>query len=322
MLMFGQKGSVYSILRAGHFSIGRKYYSHPKFVFWYFESSANHCCRYFSQLTSPRTNHFFLSTGSFRDLDRLLTLRPPSLCSYVIPQHVWFTSSTTSWSSRVGGNVFRQDAQDLSSQIYNSVLRRQMAWWSTGVVIFIFGFTFALVPLYEVFCQETGYGGLTQRNEEPAPLPAPANSVVANRLIKVEFAGTVSHLPWEFKPSQRKLVVAPGETALAFYTAKNTADRPIIGMAVYHVQPPEAGIYFNKIQCFCFEEQMLNPGEEIDMPVLFFIDPDIVDDPRLDGVDDITLSYYFFEAQSAIPEEYNHLQIAKPTDRLAPVVSV
>ena len=101
-------------------------------------------------------------------------------------------------------------------------------------------------------------------------------------------------MPWIFKPQQTEVVLTPGETALAFYTAKNRTQSSITGVATYNVFPPKAGIYFNKIQCFCFEEQRLRSEEEIDMPVLFFIDPEFLDDPAMDSVNSITLSYTFF----------------------------
>ncbi|KAF4701727.1 Cytochrome c oxidase assembly protein cox11, mitochondrial, partial [Perkinsus olseni] len=107
-----------------------------------------------------------------------------------------------------------------------------------------------------------------------------------------------STLKWDFYPEQRSVYVTPGETALAFFRAKNRTNKPIIGMSTYHMLPLEAGLYFNKIQCFCFDEQLLGPHEEVDMPVFFFIDPDIMDDRRMDTVDEITLTYLFGPTQS------------------------
>jgi len=115
------------------------------------------------------------------------------------------------------------------------------------------------------------------------------------RLIRVTFDGNVADtMPWSFRPTQRSVKVVPGETALSFFTAVNKSDKAITGVATYNVYPPAAGLYFNKVQCFCFEEQRLLPGEEVDMPVFFFIDPDYDKDPGLDGVNNITLSYTFF----------------------------
>ncbi|KEG04441.1 cytochrome c oxidase assembly protein COX11, putative [Plasmodium vinckei vinckei] len=171
----------------------------------------------------------------------------------------------------------------------------------------MFGLSFAFVPLYQLFCQSTGYGGTTQKTFDISELfNKKANK---DRLIEVNFTSQ-SNMPWAFKPEQKSIIVKPGETVLAFYRAKNLLDKPVIGIALYHVLPDEAGLYFNKIQCFCFEEQMLNANEEIDLPVLFFIDPEILNDSRLKNLEKITLSYIFFESDSDIPEEYQHLSRA------------
>ncbi len=116
------------------------------------------------------------------------------------------------------------------------------------------------------------------------------------RLITVRFDSTIGDvMPWSFVPTQLDVKVVPGETALSFFTAKNHSDKAITGVATYNVHPPRAGLYFNKIQCFCFEEQRLLPGETVDMPVFFFIDPEFADDPQLSRVNNITLSYTFFQ---------------------------
>ena len=113
-------------------------------------------------------------------------------------------------------------------------------------------------------------------------------------------ADTAAAMQWNFRPQQPVLHLYPGETALAFYTAKNPTDKPIDGISTYNVIPFEAGQYFNKIQCFCFEEQRLNPHEEVDMPVFFYIDPDFAKDPLMENVDTITLSYTFFESKPGL----------------------
>ncbi|XP_031454574.1 cytochrome c oxidase assembly protein COX11, mitochondrial [Phasianus colchicus] len=158
------------------------------------------------------------------------------------------------------------------------------------------GMSYAAVPLYRLYCQATGLGGTTgagrgaERLEEMRP--------VRQRLLKVTFNADVhAGLQWSFRPQQSEIYVVPGETALAFYKAKNPTDKPIIGISTYNVVPFEAGQYFNKIQCFCFEEQWLNPQEEVDMPVFFYIDPEFAEDPKMAKVDSITLSYTFFEAK-------------------------
>ncbi|XP_056406603.1 cytochrome c oxidase assembly protein COX11, mitochondrial isoform X2 [Hyla sarda] len=121
---------------------------------------------------------------------------------------------------------------------------------------------------------------------------------VTDRIIKITFNADVhAGLNWNFRPQQTEIYLVPGETALAFYKAKNSTDKPVIGISTYNVIPYEAGQYFNKIQCFCFEEQRLNPHEEVDMPVFFFIDPEFADDPKMARVENIMLSYTFFEAR-------------------------
>lgn len=159
------------------------------------------------------------------------------------------------------------------------------------------GLSFASVPLYKIFCQQTGFGGTTQVAYE---FP----TWVANRKLKIEFnADTAKGLPWSFEPLQRSIETYAGEQAFAVYHVKNESDEPIVGMAVYNVSPAKAGPYFRKVECFCFLEQKLNAHQSIDMPLLFFIDPDIVNDPNLDDVNTITLSYTFFPFEGEIPED-------------------
>jgi cytochrome c oxidase assembly protein subunit 11 len=168
-----------------------------------------------------------------------------------------------------------------------------VAQYMGAIAVFVFGMAYASVPLYKVFCQMTGFGGTTQRVEESREDMEP---VVGSKPLKVYFtAGVHSAMPWKFIPTQKEVRIVPGETALAFYTVKNTADYAITGVATYNVYPPKAGLYFSKIQCFCFEEQRLGPNEEIDMPVFFFIDPEFCKDPAMASVQNITLSYTFFK---------------------------
>lgn len=160
-----------------------------------------------------------------------------------------------------------------------------------GVVAGMVGLAFASVPLYRLFCQVTGYGGTTQRAAEAA---AP---VVGERVVTVRFDATTDHhLPWRFQPAQRSVTLRVGEQGLAFYRAENRSDRPVTGRATFNVTPFKAGSYFVKIDCFCFTEQTLAPGEAVDMPVTFYVDPAIAEDPNLDDVKTITLSYTFFRA--------------------------
>lgn len=155
------------------------------------------------------------------------------------------------------------------------------------------GMAYAAVPLYEIFCQVTGYGGTTQRSE------ATTGEVLA-RNITVRFDANVSNeLNWEFKPRQRSITLQIGEKGQASYVSRNTGTDTSFGMATFNVSPQAAGAYFNKIECFCFTEQELRPGQEVDMPVVFFVDPEIVDDPLLKDVKAITLSYTFFPDEDA-----------------------
>ena len=166
---------------------------------------------------------------------------------------------------------------------------RRTAAVLAGVVAGMVGMSYAAVPLYKLFCQVTGYGGAT-RTAVAAPGP------VDGRLMTVRFnADTSGGLPWRFRPLRREVVVRIGEETLAFYEARNEAGHAIAGTATFNVTPHKAGPYFDKIDCFCFERQVLAAGERAEMPVSFFIDPAILDDPGLSDVKTITLSYTFFE---------------------------
>ncbi len=150
------------------------------------------------------------------------------------------------------------------------------------------GLSFAAVPLYELFCQVTGYGGTTQVSEA---MP----DEILEREMKIRFDANVSpDLPWAFKPDQRQVSVKLGEPTLIFYVATNEAEVATAGTATFNVTPQKAGQYFNKVQCFCFTEQLLNPGQRMDMGVSFFVDPALAEDPNMAEVKTITLSYTFF----------------------------
>jgi len=155
----------------------------------------------------------------------------------------------------------------------------------------MFALVGASVPLYRLFCAATGYGGTTQRAET-----APA-SEVANRIITVRFdAQTATNLDWEFRPLVASVQVHPGEEKVIAYRAVNHARTPVTGTATFNVTPYKAGLYFDKLQCFCFTKQYLKPGESKDLSVSFFVDPDIVKDANASDVDTITLSYTMFRA--------------------------
>jgi len=175
------------------------------------------------------------------------------------------------------------------------------------------GMAYAAVPLYEMFCKATGFGGTTQ-------VATAAPGRVLDRRVTVRFdASRDGNLPWKFEPLQREVTVKLGEEKLVFYRASNTSQRPIVGTATYNVTPDIAGAWFNKIQCFCFTEQLLMPGETIEMPVTFFVDPDMAKDRKYDGVRTITLSYTFFEAKTDRAKELLE-KAQKPRKPLTPGV--
>eukprot|EP00587_Corethron_hystrix_P008251 CAMPEP_0113319114 /NCGR_PEP_ID=MMETSP0010_2-20120614/13440_1 /TAXON_ID=216773 ORGANISM="Corethron hystrix, Strain 308" /NCGR_SAMPLE_ID=MMETSP0010_2 /ASSEMBLY_ACC=CAM_ASM_000155 /LENGTH=324 /DNA_ID=CAMNT_0000176607 /DNA_START=148 /DNA_END=1122 /DNA_ORIENTATION=- /assembly_acc=CAM_ASM_000155 len=249
---------------------------------------------------------------------------------------------------------------------------RALGLYFVSIVVGVVGSTYAAVPLYKVFCQNTGFGGATRRAEFgdevedqiskkvlsaenftvadtvfdgiehtlsaiASAFTSITNTEVPQRRIgashgvntwtdegaaaslsslvpdythpplRISFDATVGgdNLPWSFVPTQRFVTVVPGETALSFFTARNKASVPITGVSTYNVNPPIAGKYFVKVQCFCFEEQRLLAGEEVDMPVFFYIDPAIKYDKDLVGVSDITLSYTFFLTDTDDDDDIN-----------------
>jgi cytochrome c oxidase assembly protein subunit 11 len=164
--------------------------------------------------------------------------------------------------------------------------------------------SFAAVPLYRVFCQATGYGGTTQ-------VARSSPEQVAARTVTVRFNSDVAgDLPWRFQPEQRSVDVHLGEETLVFFSAENRSDRPITGVATFNVTPDKVGGYFDKIQCFCFNEQTLQPHQRVQMPVTFFVDPKMMADRDLDDVSAITLSYTFFMA----PDQPVKLSAARAPD--------
>ena len=158
-----------------------------------------------------------------------------------------------------------------------------------GLVAAMVGVAYASVPLYRLFCQVTGFAGTTQRAAADAA-PGPVG-----RMIGVRFdANHAPSLPWTFEPVDTHRRVAIGARNIALFRARNLSDRPVTGSATFNVTPSQAGAYFTKIQCFCFTEQRLAPGQEVQMPVVFFVDPKILDDPDARDIDEITLSYTFY----------------------------
>ncbi len=166
---------------------------------------------------------------------------------------------------------------------------------TVSVVILMGGLAWASVPFYDWFCRVTGFGGATNVAEA-------GSDVILDQTIKVRFDASLERdMPWTFKPEVREMEIRIGETGLAFYEAHNPLDVPIAGQAAYNVTPYEAGAFFDKIECFCFTEQVLMPGETMMMPVSFFVDPAIVDDREGQYVHTITLSYTFYQID--LPEE-------------------
>jgi cytochrome c oxidase assembly protein subunit 11 len=170
---------------------------------------------------------------------------------------------------------------------------RLIACAAAAVVAVMVGASFAAVPLYRIFCQVTGFGGTPQVVAE-----ADAAAVgVAERSITVTMIGNVNaKLPWSFAPVRPKVRLRLGQRALVYYRATNTSDQAVTGVATFNVTPHKAGPYFAKVECFCFTEQTLAPGESVDMPVTFYVDPDLAQDRKLADVTDIALSYTFFPA--------------------------
>ncbi len=181
-----------------------------------------------------------------------------------------------------------------------------------GVVAAMVGGAYAAVPLYRIFCQVTGYGGTTNVAEAPS-------TKVSKRVMTIRFDATVNGVPWVFQPVRRSIRTHVGQTTLAFYRAKNQGSVPITGSATFNVTPLKAGQYFSKIDCFCFYEQRLEPGQVAEMPVSFFVDPAIEDDRNLDDVKTITLSYTFYpvkEEQQDKPKSVSRLSAEKPVQQL------
>lgn len=168
----------------------------------------------------------------------------------------------------------------------------RLAWRLAAVVGGMLGLAYAAVPLYEAFCRATGFNGtplVAQEGERP----------IVARTVQVRFDSNVDpNLAWRFEPLQREVKVQLGEEKLVHYRATNVSQRPIVGTATYNVTPERTAGWFNKVQCFCFTEQLLQPGQSVDMPVVFFVDAEMAKDRRYDDIRTITLSYTFYEAKT------------------------
>ncbi|MCW5737062.1 MAG: cytochrome c oxidase assembly protein [Enhydrobacter sp.] len=168
----------------------------------------------------------------------------------------------------------------------------RLAWRLVAVVGGMLGLAYAAVPLYDAFCRATGFNGtplVAQEGDRP----------IIARTVKVRFDSNVDpNLSWRFEPLEREVKVQLGEEKLVHYRATNVSQRPIVGTASYNVTPERTAGWFNKVQCFCFTEQLLQPGQSVDMPVVFFVDPEMAKDRRYDDIRTITLSYTFYEAKT------------------------
>ena len=173
--------------------------------------------------------------------------------------------------------------------------KQRTLFQTIGLVVVMGGLAWASVPFYDWFCRVTGFSGVTA-------VASGDSEIILDKTIKIRFDASLERdMPWDFKPVQREMTLRIGETGLAFYEAYNPTARPVAGSASYNVAPFDAGGFFAKIDCFCFEEQVLQPGERVQMPVTFYVDPAIVEDRDAKYAKSITLSYTFYEIE--LPQE-------------------
>jgi len=205
---------------------------------------------------------------------------------------VAFIKPTAGASARACSSNAKSKAEETQRQNNTNI-----ALWGATAAVVTLAFSYLSVPLYRMFCQAYGYDLATQEESQERLKGMTPDERCAEREMLIRFdAGTNDRMQWKFKPLQRAITVIPGKSSLAFYNAKNHAESAVVGMATYSVTPTAAGKHFKKVQCFCFEEQRLQVGEDVDMPVLFYMDPELLDDEQMKGVNDVTLSYTFFEA--------------------------
>lgn len=178
---------------------------------------------------------------------------------------------------------------DLTPQQQVARRNKKVAMICVATFVGMIGAAYAAVPLYKLFCQVTGFNG-TVRKAEAAP------SRILDRKITVRFDANIRELPWKFQALQPKQDIRIGDTGLAFFKVTNPSDKPITGRALYNVVPEQAGPYFQKLECFCFTSQTIQPGQTVEFPVVYFVDPQYADDPETKGKPEITLSYTFFPA--------------------------
>lgn len=204
--------------------------------------------------------------------------------------------SRTFQSSRISLKNASPASPRMSREEMIKLRNRSAAYYSGSVIMFFLGLSCVAVPFYRYLCKRTGWGG-NPITDSRIFTPDKVIPIETNKRIRISFTCQASGvIPWKFTPLQKEVYVVPGETALVFYRAKNMSKEDVVGMATYSVTPDHVAPYFNKIQCFCFEEQRLAAGEEVDMPVFFFIDPDFAKDPAMRNIDDVVLNYAFFKA--------------------------
>ncbi len=207
-----------------------------------------------------------------------------------------------------------REAQPTSADARKLRINATVAFACLGFVGGMIGLSYASVPLYRIFCQVTGYGGTTQRADAFI-------GEISDTVISVSFDANMSReLDWNFTPKHRTIDVRLGEKATAIYLASNIGDKTSTGEATFNVTPQAAGQYFNKIACFCFTEQTLKPGESVEMPVLFFVDPDIENDPLLKSVKTITLSYTFYREEKSEAVDSADAGSAAGTDGISSII--
>ncbi|KNC84254.1 hypothetical protein SARC_03525 [Sphaeroforma arctica JP610] len=265
-------------------------------------------------------SQFLNSTGRrmylnlHRTQPRPITCTAPSIPGTPTPQlqiiqyRKYFTQLiyNTRHVSRSGLRTHVSDQKRYYNQNRGFNQNTASGYYAASIAVIFLAASYAAVPLYRAFCQATGYGGTIQESKDTDMTLMVKHM---DRPIRIRFnADTSNNMQWAFKPQQKEVTVIPGESVLAFYTATNPTDKPISGISTYNVIPFEAGQYFNKIQCFCFEEQRLNPDEQVDMPVFFYIDPEFADDPFMAKVNTITLSYTFFESKNFDYEKWSSEQ--------------
>ncbi|WPH03403.1 Cytochrome c oxidase assembly protein COX11, mitochondrial [Acrodontium crateriforme] len=242
----------------------------------------------------------------YRNLLELATRRPQwacTRCSQLNRPSSWWQFNrgiqTTEKSQKETAPTMEQLRKPFERKNANTL------YYTLSIILGTVALSYGSVPLYKTICQQTGWGGQPIKSSAHAgsdpdvDIASKLTPITTSRRLRITFAGSTSDiLPWKFTPQQREVRVLPGETALAFYTATNQSkDEDIIGVATYSVTPAQVAPYFSKIQCFCFEEQRLNKGETVDMPVFFYIDPEFLRDPTMKNIDTITLNYTFFKAK-------------------------